>query len=79
MERKELEKLLDSYVESMADKDVDFRMMNDSNKLMKKLHKLISKILVDKDETIDKTNFAELLEEMISKLEEVDTNVTTSK
>ena len=79
MERKELEKLLDTYVECMADKDVDFRMMNDSNKLMKKLHKLISKFLVDQDETIDKTNFAELLEEMISKLEEVDTNVTTSK
>lgn len=74
----EITKILDEVVRSLADKHIDFKIMD--------LYRNIGKRLSDLTHTITQANskklknkYIELLEKIAKMLEEVDTDVTTSK
>lgn len=79
MKNKELEKMLDEFVESMADKDINFKIMDRENKLITILHKLTSKFITNDDTSVDKDKYVDLLDKMIKMLEEAEIDATTNK
>lgn len=74
----EIIKILDEVVSSLADKNIDFKIMNLHRNIGKRLDDLTHTVIQAKSVEV-KNKYIELLEKIESLLKEVDIDVTTSK